>query len=76
MAAAQGVRSLDLLRDGVVDRIIAEQPDATEQPEQFLRLIGAVLEHELVALLGQDPDVRLDRRLSRYRRLGLPPDTP
>ena len=74
MAAQQGVRSLDLLRDGVVDRIVAEQPDAADEPQAFLQRLGGVLEHELVTLLGQQPAARLDARLSRYRRLGLPAD--
>ena len=72
VAAEQGVRSLDLLRDGVVDRIVAEQPDAADEPHAFLERLGGVLERELVTLLGQEPAARLDARLSRYRRLGLP----
>ena len=40
MAAAQGVRSLDLLRDGVVDRVVAEHPDAADEPAAFLERLA------------------------------------
>jgi acyl-CoA carboxylase subunit beta len=72
IAAAQGVRSLDLLRDGIVDRIVAERPDAADEPAQFLDRLGRLLEHELVALLERAPQERLEARLARYRRLGVP----
>jgi len=35
LAAAQGVRSADLLRNGIVDRVIRELPDAADEPETF-----------------------------------------
>jgi acetyl-CoA carboxylase carboxyl transferase subunit beta len=72
LAAAQGVRSLDLLRDGIVDRVVLEFPDAADEPEAFLLRVGAVLEHELLAVLALHPDQRLQARLIRYRNLGLP----
>jgi acetyl-CoA carboxylase carboxyl transferase subunit beta len=72
VAAAQGVRSLDLLRDGVVDRIVPEHPDAADEPDAFLDRLAATLGHELVGLLRQPPAARLAARLDRYRRLGLP----
>ncbi len=71
VAQAQGVRSLDLLRSGIADRVVAERPDAADEPEAFLRRLGQVLEHELVALLEQPDEQRLAGRLSRYRALGL-----
>ena len=71
VAQAQGVRSLDLLRSGIVDRVVAERPDAADEPDAFLGRLGRVLEHELVGLLGQDDEQRLAARLERYRRLGL-----
>lgn len=55
MARAQKVRALDLYSRGVVDRIIAEKPDAADEPEDFCRRVGAVLEHELAALLLAGP---------------------
>ncbi|MDP9444778.1 MAG: acetyl-CoA carboxylase carboxyltransferase subunit alpha/beta [Actinomycetota bacterium] len=72
MAEQQEVRSLDLLRHRIVDRIVEELPDAAEEPEPFCRRVGDVLGHELTALLRQPRDRRLSRRLRRYRDLGLP----
>jgi acyl-CoA carboxylase subunit beta len=72
MAADQGVRSLDLLRSGIVDRIVAERPDAADEPPEFCARVGQVLAYELITLLGLDATVRYERRLERYRRLGLP----
>ena len=70
MAAAQGVRSLDLLRNGIVDRVVAEQPDAADEPAAYLARVARVLEYELIALLRRDPRTRLAARLARYRHLG------
>jgi acyl-CoA carboxylase subunit beta len=72
MAADQGVRSLDLLRSGIVDRIVAERPDAADEPADFCARVGQVLAYELITLLGMDAKNRYERRLERYRRLGLP----
>jgi acetyl-CoA carboxylase carboxyl transferase beta subunit len=71
VAAEQGVRSADLLRSGIVDRIVPEHPDAADEPDAFLARLSRVLEHELAGLLGQDDEQRLAARLERYRRLGL-----
>jgi acetyl-CoA carboxylase carboxyl transferase subunit beta len=54
MAAQQGVRSADLLKHGMVDRIVDERPDAADEPEEFLRRMGAALAEELARL----PDVQ------------------
>jgi len=69
MAAAQGVRSQDLLAAGIVDRIVAERPDAADEPESFLGRLAQVIEHELVGLLDQDPGERISGRFDRYRRI-------
>jgi acetyl-CoA carboxylase carboxyl transferase subunit beta len=71
VAQAQGVRSLDLLRGGIVDRVVVERPDAADEPDAFLGRLGRVLEHELVGLLEQPDEDRLAGRLARYRLLGL-----
>src|SRR5690606_789372 len=55
MARAQGVRSLDLLEAGIVDRIVGERPDAADEAEEFCRRVGTVLEHELTTLLASGP---------------------
>jgi acetyl-CoA carboxylase carboxyl transferase beta subunit len=72
LAESQGVRSVDLLRNRIVDRVVLERPDAADEPEAFLLRIGAVLEHELLAVLPLDAEQRMAARLQRYRTLGLP----
>ncbi|MPZ96100.1 MAG: acetyl-CoA carboxyl transferase [Propionibacteriales bacterium] len=71
MAQNQGVRSADLLANGIVDRVVPERPDAADEPEEFCRRVGQVLREELAVLLRQDPEDRLRSRRERYRRLGL-----
>ncbi|MEU0486508.1 carboxyl transferase domain-containing protein [Streptosporangium sp. NPDC006013] len=71
IAEAQGVRSTDLRRDGLVDRIIPEFPDAAYEPEAFCRRVSRALEYEIATLLRRPPADRLAARLSRYRRLGV-----
>ena len=72
LAGAQGVRSTDLSRHGIVDRIIAERPDAADEPELFLARTGQALEHELAALMRRPAGDLVPDRLARYRRLGMP----
>jgi acetyl-CoA carboxylase carboxyl transferase subunit beta len=71
MAQNQGIRSLDLLRAGIVDRIVAEHPDAADEPTAYLARVAQVLEFELTGLVRRDPGTRLAARLMRYRHLGL-----
>lgn len=70
IAAAQQVRSADLLRAGIVDRIVPEYPDAADEPEAFCHRLAGVIEVELEELLAMPADQRLEARLARYRRLG------
>ena len=72
LAAQQGIRSLDLLRDGIVDLVVPELPDAADEPEAFLDRVGGTLERELLGLIDADPDARRAARLARYRGIGLP----
>jgi acetyl-CoA carboxylase carboxyl transferase beta subunit len=72
MARSQGVRSLDMREAGIVDRIVAEHPDAADEPEQFCLRLGEVLRYELAALSQQDGKVLVRQRAERYRRLGVP----
>lgn len=65
MARAQHVRAIDLHRLGIVDRIVAEKPDAADEPEAFCQRVGAVLEHELADLLESGPRTSRERA-SRY----------
>ncbi|GAA4489183.1 carboxyl transferase domain-containing protein [Rhodococcus olei] len=72
MAEAQGIRSLDLLRDGVIDAIIPELPDAADEPIGFSKRVGEAIARELVALASVPADRRATTRAGRYRTLGLP----
>jgi len=54
LARSQNVRSLDLLRAGIVDVVVPERPDAADEPEAFCLRIGSVLRHELSWLRRQD----------------------
>lgn len=65
MARAQRVRATDLAAIGVVDRIVAEHPDAADEPEAFCRRVGAVLQAELTHLLATGPGSSTDRA-ARY----------
>ncbi len=65
MARAQRVRALDLHALGVVDRVVAEKPDAAAEPEEFCRRVGAVLAAELAGLLTRGPGAPADRA-ARY----------
>ncbi len=70
IAKAQGVRATDLRRDGIVDRVIPELPDAAYEPRAFCERVARALEHEIITLLGRPPEDRLTARLARYRHLG------
>lgn len=65
MARAQKVRAIDLHARGIVDRIVAEQPDAADEPEAFCRRLGLVLEHELAGLLERGAGTA-EQRSQRY----------
>lgn len=68
MAKAQKVRAIDLQARGVVDRIIAERPDAADEPAEFCRRVGDVLAWELATLHGQDP---VELRRTRAKRFDV-----
>jgi acetyl-CoA carboxylase alpha subunit len=76
IAAAQGVRAADLRRDGIVDRIVPERPDAAYEPEDFCRRVAGTLEHEIIGLLERPAEERLAARFARYRSLGSGPPAP
>ncbi len=66
MARAQHVRALDLRARGVVDRIVAEHPDAADEPEAFCQRVGEVLRHELAALSRRDTGELVRLRPDRF----------
>lgn len=63
MAASQGVRAADLLRDGVADALVDERPDAADEPEEFCRRAAAAIEAGLSGLAPGGPAARQ----ARYR---------
>ena len=71
LAAAQGVRSADLLGHGIVDVIVPEYPDAADEPVEFCRRAARVIAAEVAALRSVGDAERIAARLDRYRRLGL-----
>lgn len=71
LAAAQGVRSVDLLRNGIVDVVVPEHPDAADEPIEFTRRLSVAIAGELHRLRAIPDDQRLNARLTRYRRIGL-----
>jgi acyl-CoA carboxylase subunit beta len=75
LAAAQGIRSADLLKSGIVDAIVPEHPDAADEPVEFSQRLSRAIAAEVHALRGIPADERLAARLQRYRRIGLPRDT-
>jgi acetyl-CoA carboxylase carboxyl transferase subunit beta len=72
MARAQGVRSLDLREAGIVDRIVAEKPDAADEPEEFCSRLGDVPRYELAALMHRDRSRLVAERVARYQAIGRP----
>ncbi|WP_433713344.1 carboxyl transferase domain-containing protein [Nocardia sp. CA-084685] len=72
LADAQGIRAIDLLADGVVDRIVPEFPDAADEPVDFARRMVAVIAEELTGLRARPYEEVRASRHTRYRRLGQP----
>jgi acetyl-CoA carboxylase carboxyl transferase subunit beta len=71
MAVAQGVGSQYLQRNGIVDRIVPEYPDAADEIGAFCRRMATSIENAVLRLEAEDPAARLAARHERYRTLGL-----
>ena len=72
LAAAQGIRSSELLSAGIVDVIVAEHPDAADEPIEFAKRLSRAIAGELHRLTQIPGRRRYADRLNRYRRIGLP----
>ncbi len=72
LSAAQGIRSKDLLRNGIVDAIVPELPDAADEPMEFTTRLSATIAGELHRLRTMSGIERLGTRLHRFRKIGLP----
>ncbi|GAA4665922.1 hypothetical protein GCM10023225_35930 [Kineococcus glutinatus] len=73
MAEEQSIDARALLREGIVDVVVPELPDAAAEPRAFAARLARVLEEELTALAATEPGGRLRRRLARQRPV---PDRP
>lgn len=72
LAAAQGIRSADLLRNGIVDTIVPEHTDAADTPSDFTARLSATIAGELHSLRSLPAAERYAARLRHYRGIGLP----
>jgi acyl-CoA carboxylase subunit beta len=70
MAEQQRIRSVDLYAEGVVDRIVAELPDAAAESAAFCIRVGAAVQYELATLTLRDDAERRRDRAYRFERLG------
>lgn len=70
LAEQQGVASARLRANGIIDRIVAECPDAAAEPREFCVRMGDAIAQELAGLLLVRPDQRLVARRERYARIG------
>ncbi|WP_217135715.1 carboxyl transferase domain-containing protein [Leucobacter chinensis] len=70
IASDQGVNTASLLREGIVDRVVCESPDAAEEPEAFSRRMGMIIGQEVASLMLRPAEQRRVERQHRYRRLG------
>lgn len=71
LADQQRVRARDLLNDGIIHRIVAEHPDAADEPEAFCARLAQAISHDLAELTAMNPTSRLASRHTHYRELGL-----
>ncbi|WP_037064220.1 carboxyl transferase domain-containing protein [Pseudonocardia acaciae] len=77
VAAAQRVTSADLLRDGAVDTLVDEHPDAAEEPAAFVRRLATEVATAVRDLATSAAEHRLAARRRRYRDYpGKTPRTP
>jgi acetyl-CoA carboxylase carboxyl transferase subunit beta len=72
LAAAQGIRSADLLKSGIVDVVVPEHPDAADEPVEFAQRLSRAIAAEVHTLRKIPAAERLATRLRRYRNIGLP----
>jgi acetyl-CoA carboxylase carboxyl transferase subunit beta len=72
LAVAQGIRSRDLLRNGIVDAVVPEHTDAADTPADFTARLSATIAGELHTLRSLPTGERLTARLRHYRGIGLP----
>ncbi len=57
----------DLLAAGIVDAIVPEYDDASDEPDAFCRRVGAAIEAAISRLRALPEEARLAARAARYR---------
>lgn len=70
MAAAQGIRSVDLQAAGIVDRIVPEPDDLVTGRVAFCEELGRVLHDAILRVVAMPDAERQRRRRERFRSLG------
>jgi acetyl-CoA carboxylase carboxyl transferase subunit alpha len=71
MAEGMKITAPDLLRFGVIDRVIAEPPGgAHADPERAIASVGQAIEEELKSLAGLSPDALRAQRNERFCAIG------
>ena len=70
VATLQGIRSVDLLAAGIVDRVVPEPEDPASDPVAFCGALGAALREELLRVMAVPREERRAARARRYRELG------
>lgn len=70
VATLQGIRSVDLLAAGIVDRVVPEPDDPASDAEAFCGALGAALREELLRVMAVPREERRAARARRYRELG------
>ncbi len=68
LAERQGIGALDLQAGGVVDVVVAELPDAAQEPAAFCLRLGSAIGRQLRELRALDPEQRRHERLDRFTR--------
>ena len=70
-AAAMKITAQDLIKNGIIDRIIEEPAGgAHSDPEAAIRTVGDAIEEELKGLAGLSPDQLRAQRESRFYAIG------
>jgi acetyl-CoA carboxylase carboxyl transferase subunit beta len=76
VATQQGIGCPDLARLGLVDRVVAEQPDAADEPHAFLARLATAIAQELGSLAGRSGEELRRARTGRFHRIGRPSGRP
>ncbi|MFE7192952.1 carboxyl transferase domain-containing protein [Kitasatospora sp. NPDC057541] len=76
LARSQGITAHDLAAVGLVDTVIAELPDAADEPAPFCARLGHAVATTLATLTATPEPTRLTARTTRHRRLGDVLDLP